>query len=60
MTLSEHKTAVESLDKQIIDLVDEQLESSSDSKSAELQTLKMSLARRTQKQLMEIEQRKQS
>lgn len=60
MTLSEHKAAVESLDKQIIELVDEQLESSSDSKSAELQTLKMSLARRTRKQLMEIEQRKQS
>ncbi|KAK4883965.1 hypothetical protein RN001_000236 [Aquatica leii] len=58
--LSERREAVESLDKKIIGLVEEQLETTSGSKIEELQDLKLSLARRTQEELQEMEQRKQS
>ncbi|KAF5280415.1 hypothetical protein FQR65_LT03224 [Abscondita terminalis] len=58
--LSDRRVAVESLDKKIIGLVEQQLETTSGSKIEELQDLKLSLARRTQEELQEIEQRKQS
>lgn len=58
--LSERRDAVENLDKKIISLVDEQLETTNSNKISELQDLKLSLARRTQEELLEIEQRKQS
>lgn len=58
--LSDRQDAVQNLDKKIMGLVDEQLETTSFSKIEELQDLKLSLARRTQEQLLEIEHRKQS
>lgn len=58
--LSDRREAVENLDKKIIGLVEQQLETTSSSNVEELKDLKLTLARRTQEELQEIEQRKQS
>ncbi|KAK9707912.1 PX domain [Popillia japonica] len=59
-TLSERRTAVEKLDKRLVDLVDEQLQLGVPSSSENLQHLKVSLASRTEQQMYELEQRKQA
>lgn len=59
-TLSERRTAVEKLDKRLVDLVDEQLQLGVPSSSENLQHLKVSLASRTEQQIQELEQRKQA
>lgn len=59
-TLSAQKNAVEILDKKLVTLVDEQMELGGPSSSKDLQTLKELLASRTEQQLKEIEQRKQT
>ncbi|KAI4467704.1 kinesin-related [Holotrichia oblita] len=59
-TLSERRTAVEKLDKRLVDLVDEQLQLGVPSSSENLQHLKVSLASRTEQQMQELEQRKQA
>nr|XP_022909743.1 kinesin-like protein Klp98A isoform X1 [Onthophagus taurus]XP_022909744.1 kinesin-like protein Klp98A isoform X2 [Onthophagus taurus] len=59
-TLAERRLAVEKLDKRLVDLVDEQMELGVPSHNEDLQTLKESLACRTEQQLHELDQRKQS
>lgn len=59
-TLSERRLAVEKLDKRLVDLVDEQIELGELSNKDDLQTLRQSLASRTEQQLQELDQRKQS
>lgn len=59
--LTERKSCVEAIDKKIVDLVDEQIELIGTSRNNEdLQFLKRTLTSRTDQQLKELEQRKQS
>ena len=58
--LSERRDAVEKLDKKLVELVDQQLELDMPSSEPSLHDLKECLSSRTDKELEELDYRKQS